>query len=53
MKSLTFRDERRMRVFESTVLRIFGPKWDEVTGSGENYTVRSSMICTPHPILFE
>jgi len=31
--SLTFRDERRMRVFDSRVLRrIFGPKWDEVTG---------------------
>jgi len=24
----------------------------EVTGSGENYIMRSLMICTPHPILF-
>ena len=24
----------------------------EVIGSGENYTMRSLMICTPHPILF-
>jgi hypothetical protein len=27
------RDEHRLRVFENTVLRrIFGPKWEEVTG---------------------
>jgi len=26
------REERRLRVFESMVLRIFGPKGDEVTG---------------------
>jgi hypothetical protein len=31
--SLTLREERRLRVFENKVLRrIFGPKWDEVTG---------------------
>ena len=31
--SLTFREERRLRVFENGVLRrIFGPKRDEVTG---------------------
>jgi len=31
--SLTFREERRLRVFESRVFRrIFGPKRDEVTG---------------------
>ena len=31
--SLTFREERRLRVFASRVLRrIFGPKRDEVTG---------------------
>jgi hypothetical protein len=29
--SLTLREERRLRVFER-VLRIFGPKRDEVTG---------------------
>jgi hypothetical protein len=30
---LTLRDERRLKVFESRVLRrIFGPKRDEVTG---------------------
>ena len=31
--SLTLKEERRLRVFENRVLRrIFGPKWDEVTG---------------------
>jgi hypothetical protein len=31
--SLTFREERRQRVFNNTMLRrIFGPKRDEVTG---------------------
>ena len=30
---LTFREQRRLRVFENRVLRkIFGPKRDEVTG---------------------
>jgi hypothetical protein len=30
---LTLREEHRVRVFENRVLRrIFGPKWDEVTG---------------------
>jgi hypothetical protein len=30
--SLTFREERRLRVFKNGVLRIFGPKRGEVTG---------------------
>ena len=31
--SLTLREERRLRVFESRVLRrVFGPKRDELTG---------------------
>jgi hypothetical protein len=30
--SLTLREERRLRVFESRMLRVFGPKDDEVTG---------------------
>jgi len=34
--SLTLREERRLRVFENKVVRrIFGPKTDEVTGSGK------------------
>jgi len=51
--SLTLREERRLSVFENRVLRrVFGPKRDEITGNGENYIMRSLMICTPHPILF-
>jgi hypothetical protein len=30
--SLTLREEHKLRVFENRVLRIFGPKRDEVTG---------------------
>jgi len=26
------RKEGRLRVFENRVMKIFGPKWDEVTG---------------------
>jgi hypothetical protein len=29
---LTLREERRVKMFENTVLRVFGPKRDEVTG---------------------
>ena len=50
---LTLREEPRLRVFENKLLRrIFGPKRDDVTGNGENYIMRSLMICIPHPILF-
>jgi len=50
--SLTLREERRLRVFENRVLRrVFGPERDEVTGNGENYIMRSLVICTPYPIL--
>jgi hypothetical protein len=36
-------------VFENRVLRrIFGPKRDAVTGNGENYIMRSWMVCTPY-----
>jgi hypothetical protein len=30
--SLTLREEHKLRVFENKMLRIFGPKRDEVTG---------------------
>jgi len=30
------REERRLRVFENSVLRIFGPKRDEVTRERRN-----------------
>jgi len=47
--SLTLREERRLRVFENRVLRrVFGPKRDEVQGNGENYIMKSSVICTPY-----
>jgi hypothetical protein len=37
--SLTFREERRLKVFENRVLRVvFGPKRDEVTGEMEKIT---------------
>jgi len=50
--SLTLREERRLRVFENRVLRrVFGHKRDEVTGNGENYIMRSLVICTPYRIL--
>jgi hypothetical protein len=40
-------------VFENRVLRrIFGLNRDEVTGNGENFIMRSFMICTTQPILF-
>ena len=50
--SLTLMEERRLRVFENRVLRrVFEPKRDEVTENGENYIMRSLVICTPYPIL--
>ena len=50
--SLTLKEERRLRVFENRVLRrVFWPKRDEVTGNGENYIMKSSVICTPYRIL--
>jgi hypothetical protein len=48
-----FGEELRLRVFENRVLRrIFGPRWDEVTGEWRNYIMMSLLICTPHQILF-
>jgi hypothetical protein len=32
--SLTLKEKNRLRVFQNRVLRIFGPKRDEVTGQG-------------------
>jgi len=41
-----------LRIFQNWVLSvIFGSKRNEVTGSGENYIMKSLMICTGHPIL--
>jgi hypothetical protein len=35
-------------VYENRARRIFGSKRDEVTGSGENFIIRSLMICNTH-----
>ena len=49
---LTLREESRLRVFENRVLRrVFGPKRDAVTGNGENYIMKSLVICNPYRIL--
>jgi hypothetical protein len=32
--------------------RLFGPKRDEVAGSGEDYITRSFVLCTPYQISF-
>ena len=51
--SLSLVEERKLMVFENKVLRrIYGPKRDTVTWSGENYILRSLMTCVPHQILF-
>jgi hypothetical protein len=45
--SLKLREEQGLRVFENRVLRrIFGPKRDEVKGSGEYYILRGLLTCT-------
>jgi len=49
--SLTFREERRLRVFENRVLRrVFGPKRDEVTGEWRKlHDVEfSDLYCLPN-----
>jgi len=51
--SLTLREERRLRVFENSVMRkIFDPTGDKLTGNGENYIMNSLIICTLNQILF-
>jgi hypothetical protein len=48
-RSITLRDEHRLRVFENRVLRrIFGPKREELIGDcKKNCIIRNLMICTP------
>jgi len=52
-RSLTLREEHRMRVCENRVLRgIFGPKRGEITGEWTKLHNEEQMICTSHQILF-
>jgi hypothetical protein len=51
--SVTLREERRLRVVESWVLRkMFGPKIDEVAGEWRRLHNEELYDCTPHQILF-
>jgi hypothetical protein len=44
--SLTLREEIRLRFLR----RLFGPKQDNVRGSGEDYVIGNLMNFTPHQI---
>jgi len=50
--SLTLRWERRLSVFENRVLRIFGPKRDEVTGEWRRLHNEAlyELCCSPNII---
>jgi hypothetical protein len=49
---LILRAEYKLRLFENDMLmRIFGPKMDEVTGHSRKFTMRMSVTCMPHEIL--
>ena len=50
--SLTLREECTQRVSENRVLRILGPKKDEVTGEWRTLCTGELQICTLHLILF-
>jgi len=50
---LTLSEECGLRVFDNRVLRRYlGLRGTKQQESGENYIMRSLMICTAHPILF-
>ena len=51
--SLTLREERRLRVFVKSVLRIiFAPKRDEVRWEWRKLHNEELMFSPPHPVLF-
>jgi len=51
--SLTFREECRVRISENRLLREYlGLRGMSEKGNGENYIMRSLIMCTLQPILF-
>jgi hypothetical protein len=51
-RSLTLREEHRLRVFENRVLRgLFGPKRDEVMGEWRKLHNGELHVCAHHQIL--
>jgi len=51
--SLTVREKRRLRLFENRVLRrLFGPKWEEVTGEwGKLHDEElNDLYCSPNNV---
>ena len=50
---MTFREERKLRVFENMVLRrIFGPRRDEVTGKWRLHKEElNDLYCSPNIVL--
>jgi len=49
---LILREERRLRVFENRVLRIFGPKRDELTGEWRKLHNKelNDLYCLPNMV---
>jgi len=50
--SLTLREERRLRVFEKRVLRIFGPNRDKVTGKWKKLHNEELNVLYSSPIFY-
>jgi len=50
--SLTFREEHRLRIFENRMLRIFGPRRDEITGEWRKlHNEELNDMCSSHKIV--
>jgi len=50
--SLTLREEHKLRVFENRVLRIFGPKRDEVKRECREIHIEEHTVLYSSPVLF-